>query len=62
MTIIACCDNCGKENVPGSHLSGTYVGDTSQCYVCRGDELDPYGEFEEDQADEPLNDGTSFGS
>jgi hypothetical protein len=47
MAIIACCDNCGKENVPGSHHEGTYVGDTTQCFICQGDEFDPYCEMDE---------------
>ena len=51
MAIIACCDNCGKENVPGSHHEAEYErglgGDTSQCFVCQGDDFDPYGETED---------------
>jgi hypothetical protein len=49
MAIIHECDNCGKQNVPGSSMTGTYLGDTTQCYVCRGDEFDPYGELEDDE-------------
>lgn len=51
MTIIACCDNCDAQNVPGSHYEGgtdrAYGSDTSQCFVCQGDEFDPYGEMDE---------------
>lgn len=44
MAIITC-DICDKSNVPGSHHEGTYAGDVSQCYVCAGDEFDPYDEL-----------------
>ena len=45
---IGTCDNCSCENVPVSHLEGTYCGDTTQCFLCQGDnDPDPYGEIEE---------------
>ena len=46
MTIIHECDNCGKQNVPGAHHKATYVGDTTQCFVCTQGEFDPYGEMD----------------
>jgi hypothetical protein len=46
--MIGTCDNCSRENVPVSHLTDTYCGDTTQCYLCQGDtDPDPYGEIEE---------------
>lgn len=43
---IGTCDNCSRENVPVSHLEGTYCGDTTQCFLCQGDsDPDPYGEL-----------------
>ena len=45
---IGTCDNCSRENVPVSHLEGTYCGDTTQCFLCQGDgDEDPYGEIEQ---------------
>jgi hypothetical protein len=46
--MIGTCDNCDRQNIPVSHLDGTYCGDTTQCFLCQGDsDADPYGEFEE---------------
>ena len=48
---IGTCDNCSRENVPVSHLEGTYCGDTTQCFLCQGENVpDPYGEFEQTEA------------
>ena len=44
--MIGNCDNCDRTNVPVSN--GQFCGcDTTQCYVCQGDVLDPYGELED---------------
>ena len=41
------CDNCDRQNVPVSHLTATYCGDTTQCFLCQGDsDPDPFGEIE----------------
>jgi len=41
------CDNCHRRNVP-VHSSSSAFGDTTQCYLCRGDtDPDPYGEMKE---------------
>lgn len=54
MAIIHECEWCGKQNVPGSTMTDAFIGDTTQCYVCRGDEFDPYCEMEEPAAHEPF--------
>jgi hypothetical protein len=44
--MIGSCDNCDRVDVPVS--SGTFCGmETTQCYICQGDEADPYGELDE---------------
>lgn len=46
---IANCDCCDRQNVPVSHLTETYCGDVTACYLCQGeDDPDPYGELEEE--------------
>lgn len=45
--MIGNCDNCDRQSVPVRHLTGTYCGDTTQCYICQGDIADPYGELED---------------
>jgi hypothetical protein len=43
---IGTCDNCDRHNVPVRSMTGTYVGDTTQCYLCTGwNESDPFGEL-----------------
>ncbi len=43
------CDCCDRCDVPVSHLTGTYCGDVTACYLCQGDDdADPYGEMEID--------------
>jgi hypothetical protein len=46
--MIGSCDNCDRVDVPVSH--GTAAGmETTQCYLCQGDEADPYGELEPEE-------------
>jgi hypothetical protein len=43
------CDCCDRRNVPVSHLTETYCGDVTACFLCQGDtDPDPYGEVEID--------------
>jgi hypothetical protein len=42
---IAQCDNCGKVR-PGC-MGEAYGVEGFFCHICRGDELDPYGELED---------------
>jgi hypothetical protein len=55
---IGTCDNCDRHNVPVRHMTGTYLGDTTQCFLCTGDtDPDPYGELDDLQhLDGMLND------
>jgi hypothetical protein len=47
--MIGSCDNCDRVDVPVSR--GTAAGmETTQCYLCQGDEADPYGELDEQEA------------
>jgi hypothetical protein len=49
---IAECDNCGKVR-PGA--SGEAYGvEGFFCHICRGDELDPFGEIGDSRRDEQL--------
>lgn len=42
---IGSCDCCDRQNVPVAHLTETYCGDVTACYICQGDDdPDPYGE------------------
>jgi hypothetical protein len=48
--MIGSCDNCDRVDVPVS--SETFCGcETTQCYLCQGDEADPYGELFEEPAE-----------
>lgn len=44
---IGTCDICDKHNVPVSHGQDSTGCDVTQCYVCGGDEFDPYCEMDE---------------
>jgi hypothetical protein len=56
--MIGSCDNCDRVDVPVSH--GTFCGmETTQCYICQGDEADPYGEL--DEQEEPTSHGLQVG-
>ncbi len=43
---IICCDICDAQDVPGTR-SVNFPGEPTVCYLCQGDEFDPYYEMEE---------------
>lgn len=46
--MIGACDICDRQNVPVSHFRVDQTSaqcETSACYICQGDEPDPYGEL-----------------
>jgi hypothetical protein len=45
---IGCCDACDAQNVPGSHCGSDACTDGFFCFLCQGDEFDPYCEIEID--------------
>jgi hypothetical protein len=53
--VIAQCDNCGQTR-PG-HKCDIFGVEGFFCWICHGDELDPYGELEEEVI-VPCIDGT----
>lgn len=43
---IGCCEVCDAQNVPGSIGGSPVATDVFFCFLCQGDEFDPYSEAE----------------
>lgn len=41
---IGCCDACDAQDVPGSRCGSDVCTDGFFCFLCQGDEFDPYEE------------------
>lgn len=44
---IGCCDACDAQDVPGSRCGSDACTDGFFCFLCQGDEFDPYCEMVE---------------
>jgi len=45
---LGCCEICDAQDVPGSRCGSDVCTDGFFCFLCQGDEFDPYGEIEVD--------------